>query len=262
MGDTIEYGTIRPPANEEELWKWNELVRAFLGKPNIPGDVDIGGDLAVTGDGSIGGDLVVVGDQTIGGDLVVTGDTTSNKYTLSKARFEDIQVSVSTARMPAVNSPTWRTFAYAIGGGIAYFTLGFAINDFIEFKVQTFHAVELSTILENHIHWTIPSDSLGDKIKFQIDTIYANQDEDYAVPAGSPFSAETTLDGTESGKHNVLDIAEIPAVNTEISAIYVMRLTRVAASSDDYANEVYIDFDDSHVSIDTPGGSETDDTKN
>jgi hypothetical protein len=74
MGDTIEYGTIRPPANEEELWKWAELVRAFLEKPAFPGDVDIGGNLDVTGDQTIGGTLDVTGDVDFSGDLQVDGD--------------------------------------------------------------------------------------------------------------------------------------------------------------------------------------------
>lgn len=259
---TIEHKTIREPRTQEEERQWRYLLNAFLKSPNFPGDVDIGGDLAVIGDTDLTGDLQVDGDANVDGDLTVTGDTTSNKYTLSTARFEDLQVNVSLARVPAANAPTWRTFNYGVGGGLTFQTLGFAIDDNIDFKIQTKHAMKLSTILDNHIHWTIPSDSIGDKIKFQLDVIYANQGEDFAVPAGSPFSAEVTFDGTESGKHNVLDVAEVPAVNTEISAIYSCRLTRVAASSDDYANEVYVDFNDSHIEKDTPGGSETDDTKN
>lgn len=228
---TIEHKTIREPRNKEEERQWRYRLNAFLKSPNFPGDVDVGGD------------------------LVVTGDTTSNKYTLSSPRFDDLQVGVSDAKRPSANAPTWRTFNYGIGGGIAFFALGFAIGDYFEFKIQTTHSAKLSTILDNHIHWTVPSDSVGDKIKFQLDVIHANVTEDFAVTAGSPFSVETTLDGTESGKHNLLDVAEIPAVNTDISTIYACRLTRVAASASDYANEVYIDFNDSHIQKDTPGGS-------
>ena len=236
---TISYSLLRPAKFAKELWKWIEVAYKFLSAPNFPGDVNVGGDLSVEG------------------DAVVTGDTTSNKYTLSSPRFEDLQIAVSTARMPAVNAPTWRTFNYGVGGGIAFFTLGFGINDFLEFKIQTTHSMELLTVLDSHIHWQIPSDSVGDKIKFQLDVIFANKFEDYAVLTGSPFSGEATLDGTESGKHNKLDVAAMPAVNTNISTIFVCRLTRVAASSDDYANEVYVDFNDSHIETDTPGGSTT-----
>ena len=108
------------------------------------------------------------------------------------------------------------------------------------------------------IHWTIPSDSVDDRIKFQLDVIAAGIGEAYAAPVGSPFSAEYTLIANESGYHRLLDIAAVPAVNTTISTVYQCRLTRVAASVDDYANEVYVDFDDSHVSINTMGSRQED----
>lgn len=172
-----------------------------------------------------------------------------------KKGYEDLQVNVSLARLPAVNAPTWRTYNYGIGGGITYPALGFGVNDYSEFFIQTQHSMQLSTILDNHIHWTIPSDSASDRIRFQLDVIYAVPLTDYAAPAESPFDAEHVLVGNEAGRHNILDIANIPGINTGVSTIYICRLTRIGATvpADEYGNEVYVTFDDCHYIRDSHG---------
>jgi hypothetical protein len=167
--------------------------------------------------------------------------------------YDDLQVSASQARLPAANAPTWRTFDYGIPGGVLFDVLGFAINDTFTFKVQTTHATKLFSYLGSHIHWTLPSNSAGDRIKFQLDVIAAPVNEFYAVPAGSPYTVEHVLDGTEYGKHRVLGVASVPEVNTTVSTIYQCRLTRVVASANDYAGEVYLDYNDSHIQKDTVG---------
>lgn len=216
---------------------------------NVPVILGTDGDAVLYYDGN---DLYLVTDIIAASDFIL--DCGENKtLVLAEPVTEDLQVQLSTAKLPPANSPTWRTFDYGVGGGIAFSVLGFAIGDHLDFKLQTKHSVKLNIIIGNHLHWTIPSDSEGDKIKFQLDVVAAGKNEAYAIPAGSPFTGEHTLIAAESGFHRKLNISEIPAVNTTISTIYQCRLTRVAASSDDYANEVYVDFDDSHVKIDTMG---------
>ncbi len=170
-----------------------------------------------------------------------------------KKRWDDIQVSISTARTPAANAPTWRTYNYGIGGGIAYPALGFDTNDYVDYFIQTSHSQQLNTILEKHLHYTLPSDSAGDRFQFQLDVIAAGIGEDFAVVAGSPFAAEHLLTGVESGRHNYFDIVDIPGVNTTVSTNYIVRLTRIAATVNDYAPEVYVIFDDCHYLKDDNG---------
>lgn len=172
--------------------------------------------------------------------------------------WDDIQVDVSLARYPAASSPTWRTFNYGVGGGIAYPALGFAVNDYFEFFIQTSHSMELNSVIDNHIHWTIPSDNAGDNIKFQLDVIAAGIDVDFAVPAGSPFTNEYTLVGNESGRHKLLQLANIPAINSTVSSVYICRLTRIASTAPSYGNEVYVTFNDSHYIKDMVGSREED----
>ena len=167
--------------------------------------------------------------------------------------WDDMQVALSTAKLPPASAPTWRTHDYGIAGGIEFSVLGFAIGDYLDFKVQTSHSMKLNTILDNHLHGTLPSDDSGKKIKWQLDVICAGIGEAWAVVAGSPFTAEMTLDGTQAGKHNLFEVADIPACNTTVSSMYNCRLTRIAASSDDYPNEVYLDYTDCHYQKDTIG---------
>lgn len=172
--------------------------------------------------------------------------------------YDDLQTGGDRLFRPGGDDPTWRAYNYGIGAGITFAALGFAVGDYAEFFVQTTHSMKLNSVLDTHIHYTIPSDSASDRIKFQVDVIAAGIGSDFAVPTGSPFSAEAVLDGTEAGKHNLLCIADIPASNPTVSSVYIMRLTRIAASADDYANEVYVNFIDCHYQKDTIGSLQED----
>jgi len=167
--------------------------------------------------------------------------------------YDDVQVSLSTAKVPASSAPTWRTHDFGIGGGVTYAVLGFDTGDYLEFYVQTKHGMKLNSIFDNHIHGTLPSDSSGDRIKWQLDVVGAPIGGTWGVVTGSPFTKEFTLAGTEADKHNMLDIADIPAINTTVSTIYLCRLTRIAASVNDYAPEVYLIFNDCHYQANTLG---------
>jgi len=172
--------------------------------------------------------------------------------------WDDLQVALSSAKVPASSAPTWRVHDFGIGGGVAFSVLGFAVGDYIDFYIQTSHSQKLNTILEDHLHGTIPTDDSGKKIRWQLDVIAAGIGETWAVTSGSPYTAEMTLTGAEAGKHNYFDIAEIAAANTTVSSVYLCRLTRIAASSDEYGSEVYLVYNDAHFMKDTIGSlSET-----
>lgn len=174
--------------------------------------------------------------------------------------YEDIQVFISTARVPAVNAPSWTTYAFGIGGGVTFPVLAFSVNEYIEFYIQTSHTMELNSILDNHIHWTVLNNYAKRKMRWRLDVIAAGVGATFAVPAGSPYVVEYTFTGAEAARHNLLELANIPGVNTTVSSIYICRLTRIAATSVEYPYDVYVLFNDSHyVRNDT--GSITEYTK-
>lgn len=175
--------------------------------------------------------------------------------------YEDLQVNLSTAKTPPANAPTWRLYNYGIGGGVAFYVLGFDVNDTIDFTVQTSHSMELNTVLDDHIHFILPNTTnIGDKFQFQLDVVAAGIDTVYAVPAGSPFTAEYTIVANDNTTHRLFEIADIPASNDTVSTIYKCKLTRIAATSNEYGSEVYVDFNDCHYIKDSVG-SQNEDSK-
>ncbi|MBT4147478.1 MAG: hypothetical protein HOE45_11510, partial [Gammaproteobacteria bacterium] len=71
---------------------------------------------------------------------------------------------------------------------------------------------------------------------------------------GSPFTAEATMvSGAETDHGYLDDLAAIPDVNTTVSSIYLVKLKRIAASSNEYSGKVYVLFNDEHAIIDSEG---------
>lgn len=174
--------------------------------------------------------------------------------------YDDIQTSISSVRIPPASAPTWRDYDFGIVGGVDFPVLGFAVGDYIYFDIQTPHAMQISSVLDEHFHFTIPTDGTGDNFQFQLDVIAAPVNGQWAVPTGSPFTSEITMSGDDSTYHRLFETAEIPAVNTSVSTLYKCQLTRIAASANEYAGEVYVNFIDGHYRRDRDG-SETEYTK-
>jgi len=139
-------------------------------------------------------------------------------------------------------------------GGVTFPFLGFAVNDYLYFDIQTSHSMKLNTIMDNHIHFSLPNTTnIGDKFQFQVDVMAAGMDTAWAVPAGSPFTAEHTIVANDDTYHRLKDIADIDASNDTVSTIYKCKLTRIAASANEYGSEVYVTFIDCHYQKNTIG---------
>jgi len=206
-----------------------------------------------------GTDFNIKTDEVAASDLLIDCGT-EKTIELIEPVYEDLQVSISNVRVPASNAPTERLYNHGIGGGVTFPVLGFAVGDYFYFDLQTSHSMKLSTILDNHFHYMTPTDGTGDRFKFQLDLIAAPIDGNWAVPTGSPFTTEVTMAADLSNSHKIEEIADIPAVNTTVSTLYKCKFTRIAASADEYAGEVYIEFNDSHYQKNTMG-SRVEDSK-
>lgn len=177
--------------------------------------------------------------------IVLAGD-----YTV----WEDLQVSISNVRLPASNDPDYEYYAFGIGSGVTFPVLAFALNEYMYYDIQTSHTMKLNTVLNNHIHFTLPdTTNVGDKFKFQLDVIAAAVNVQWAVPAGSPYTAEHTVAANDNTHHRLLEIGDIAASNSTVSTLYKCKLTRIAATTDEYAGDVYIQFNDCHYEKDTLG---------
>ena len=178
---------------------------------------------------------------------------------LDKTVYDDLQVSMSNIKKGST-APTDCLYNYGIAGGVTFNALGFAVGDFIFFDLQTTHSMKLSTILDHHIHFTLPQANdpadIGDRFQFQLDVIVAAIDGTWTVSAGSPFTSEYVVALDDEKKHRYFDLASIPAFNTSVSSIAKCKLTRIAASTDEYGSDVYLQFTDSHIEKDCLGSSE------
>lgn len=169
--------------------------------------------------------------------------------------YDDIPTSIATVKLPPSNAPSEVFWDHGIGSGVTFPTLGFNVGEYVYAVIQSPHAMKLQTVIDQHIHFSVPSDGTGDKFNFQIDVISACVDCAWAVPTGSPFTTETTMTDDYTGYHKLTDLADIPGVNDTVSTLYKLKLTRIAASADEYAGQVYVDFFDGHFQRDQERGS-------
>ena len=79
--------------------------------------------------------------------------------------YDDLQVSISNIRVPTSNAPTERLYAGGIGSGVTFPFLGFALNNYVYFDIQSSRSMKLSSVMDSHIHYTTPSDGTGKKFK-------------------------------------------------------------------------------------------------
>jgi len=164
--------------------------------------------------------------------------------------WNDMLGSISAARVPTSNAPQWTNITL---DGFTTQALAFDTNDYIDLFVQTSHGAKLNEIIDNHIHWTIASNDAGDEFQFQLTGVGAGVGDSFQS-IGTLTSGDYVLQGDEAGVHNLLEIGDIPAINTTVSSIFILRLTRIAPDDgDDTAENIYVLFNDSHMKFDQSG---------
>lgn len=170
----------------------------------------------------------------------------------SNVTYDDLQVSISGAKIPAGSTAAWTAITL---GGLATELIAFQVGDYLDLLVQTNHSVALSTLIDNHIHWTIATDDNGKKFQMEISGCGAAIGSAFTTIGATLQSGDVTLNNN-AGKHNYLMISDIPnTFNSTVSTIFIIRLKRIAAT--DAANEtarlIYLLFNDCHVSLNSFG---------
>lgn len=188
--------------------------------------------------------------------IAVSGADGVKPFAMSDTVWDDIPTSIMNVKLPNSGAPLEVVWNHGVVGGVTFPSLGFDVGEYVYIIVQTPHSMKLNTILNQHIHFSTPTDGTGDKFKFQLDVIVAGVNGAWSVPTGSPFTAETTMAEDLTGKHSILDLADIPASNNTVSTLYKMKLTRIAASADEYSGRVYVEFNDGHFEMDDLGSKD------
>ncbi len=178
---------------------------------------------------------------TASGHLTLNGDATV---------WQDIQFSVSTAKVPASNAPTWAIF----GANTKKFT--FAENDYIDLEAnETSHAYKEGSDCVWHLHlFTNGSDGTERTVKYQIDFGITNPDGVYSESSQSLQVAipASTADMT----HIEYDLYTVTGTNIDHGADITVRFTRIGTDTGtDPSGDPFISMLGLHIECNTIGSS-------
>ena len=187
-----------------------------------------------------------------GGDYTHIEADGTIKFNGAATVFNDLQFSISSGKVSAVNAPTWSTFK----NNLSEYT--FAVNDFIDCGAQEIpHSYKSGSDMDIHVHWSNNGvDGTDRAVKWEIEYTIAN----YTTPTPTAFptttvvSAETTIPaGTTSISHFKTFVGTISGTGLTYGASIKLRLRRIASAgtapaSDPFALQVGI-----HVEEDTIG---------
>ena len=220
---------LRPPADTDdlrEIWLWQLDLFESLKKPVFPGGINIG-------------DATNYTDIENDGTIEINGTATV---------FNDIQFSLSTAKVPAANFPSWDSFT----GNLSKFT--FAVNDFVDLEAkETIHGYKEGTNLHVHVHiYTNGIDGTARTVKYQVEYTITNPD---AVASAATISIQATIPASTADlTHTVIDLGDITGTSILHGADISLQFKRIAKDSGvDPTNNPFVSMVGIHVEDDMVG---------
>ncbi len=218
-------------------------------------DVDV---LEITTDLlTIIGDTNITGVTTLGDGGIIDYSEFEDDGTLefngAATVFEDIVISLSAAKVPAANAPTWSGFISNLNA----YTYG--LNDFQEFTSEIAHSYKEGSAIEFHIHGATNGLEGSDKtLKFEIEyELVDNQTSGIFgdVYAGTTIiNAEVTIpSGTTDKTAFVITVGTDTTGNFLQAATLVGRVRRIASSGTEPASDPFVLQVGVHIEQDTVG---------
>ena len=187
-------------------------------------------------------------------DLHSTKDTRITcgaDYTLllNPVVWNDINMSMVTAKVPAANFPTWTAFTANLN------SYTFAIDDYVDMSTaEILHDYKEGTNLGMHIHLVTNglNDATARKVKYII--YYSWGDMDEAMSAEASLTAEQDIIANLPDKtHLLLDMGDIAGGTYKINSLLKFRVKRVAGTGTEPANDPFVEQIGIHYQIDTVG---------
>lgn len=196
-----------------------------------------------------GSDMSVYYDGTYGqintsliaaSDLRVTCGT-NKTLELQNVVYEDLQFPVSSAKVPAVNAPTWETFTTNTN------EYSFTVNDFIDANAgEVPHKWVEGTAASPHLHVTPKDAQSTGSNRFAKFTIYVAYSD--STQAGTKVWTETTSTaeltiptGTAALTGFYLDLPDISLTGYKVGTQIKVRIKRIAATGGtEYGSNVFI----------------------
>lgn len=199
----------------------------------------------------------------VNGDLVVNTDT-EKTLVLNEPVWDDLMVSVLSAKPGVANPPAFEKWKEALGGSTGVYLYWFppAVEDDLFFAVQMPHNWKVGTAIYPHIHWTPEVTADGNpanqKVVWGLEYAWANIGESFPansiiVTAKDHYPADANV---VAGKHYITSFTAITpgATQGKVSTMLVCRLFRKSGDGDDnYEQDAGILQFDIHYQIDTMG---------
>lgn len=238
------------------------------------GDAYIGGDLTVKGNGyfpsdsikqyfGFGNDMTIWYDGTDGNintsdvaasDLNITCGA-AKTLELQTGVYEDLQFSVSSAKVPAANYPDWETFTTNTA------EYSFAVDDYIDCQANEVpHSWQEGTAGDAHLHLALKaaqSDGADRFAKFSL--YFAISDSSQAgTKVWSELTtrtAEITIPtGTAALTGLYLDMGDLTLTGYKVGSQIRVRIKRIAATGGtEYNSQIFITQVGVHLKRDTIG---------
>jgi hypothetical protein len=164
---------------------------------------------------------------------------------------DDLQVNISSVRLPASGSPTWTAYKDS-------FVLAFdpEQDNIIYFAAQLPHKYQDNSDIDFHLHVVYPDSNAGNTI-WNFTYSWANINEDF--PAATTLAQVSFAASRDADKHTIHEFTTIkPSGNSKtLSSILLCSLEREGSfEEDDYESNIYLVALDFHVKLDKLGSKE------
>jgi hypothetical protein len=177
--------------------------------------------------------LAIVGDVTrIGGSVNYTEFEADGTMVANGAAttWNDINIGFAGAKTPAVNNPTWTTFATNLN---AY---RFAVDDYLEVSaLELLHDWKEGTAIELHVHWATngANDATVRGVKWEVTYTWANSLADGGTTAfatATAQSAESSIAASEPDlTHKRTSVYTLTPTGGKIGAYVMLKIKRIAS---------------------------------
>lgn len=217
-----------------------------IAKVDIVGDADTE-QLKVQSHSTQNDDVAQIGDISSGNYLAVEDDGTI-RFTGNATVYNDIQFSMSTAKVPAANAPSWNTFT----ANTKKYT--FAVDDYVDLEGKELeHSYDEGEDIQVHIHFFNNVLEAGDTdVKYEVT---------YCITPKDGTASETTISAqfeipadTPDKTHFIETIGTITGTGFTIGDDITLRFRRIAdVGGTDPANDPFVSMIGIHIPEDTQG---------
>ena len=182
-------------------------------------------------------------------DLTVSC-ATDKTLVLTETVWDDIQFTISGAKVPAANYPTWETFTTNTN------EYSFAVNDYLDCGAnEPSHGWKEGTSGSVHLHLAIKTLQNSGANRYAKFTVYVTSATVGGVFTETSVTAEYTIpNNTAALTHYLLSLGTVTFTNYLIGSQMKIRIKRIAATGGtEYASNVFVTQGGIHVEQDTIG---------